>query len=265
MVGEDRADNPQPSPVRVIKISEMMLRVDDRYLGEIGNPSHRNQPMRFHYDPGIGMDIVGQGKKNYASVGLEDVVKLSENFGHVTVRRVFGNREADYLDTQIYEPIGAIERDITDKMHLVSELAEVAGVDLRELDIEDRAIKMAGSKNKVYSPEEFLDCYLKVVDEELKEKGKPPIAYQVKATGIIQSELTAIRESIVRYFYLYAELSGLPNETTPQKLTILEKFPAIGKDCLIEEYKNRPDLRFGDDLLVAISQHLSKQEQKEPL
>src|SRR3989344_7085891 len=75
---------------KALKISEMAVSVDGRYVGEAGNPSYGEQKSMFEYDPESGLLV--NGPRETMLLTKDDLVRVPHALGHVTVGRLLGGK-----------------------------------------------------------------------------------------------------------------------------------------------------------------------------
>jgi len=244
-------------PKRVLKISEMAVFVDGEHVGESMNPSYGERESMYEYD--VKGDLLISGHHGTALLNKNDLVKLPQDYGFISVERLLGDRTGQYSDKGMEIEIGKFFHRIRSKVDKISFLARELGVkfDINELD---HAIKSIFSLNKQYSPEELIEFVLVEMEEEYvrhssdkeKEEKIKGIIERLRKTEVLEKDPVKSRNGIVNYFYLYCEVAGIDASNTEEILKGFDDFLFLKE--LMDEYKRNSDGRFGDELLVACSQ-----------
>jgi hypothetical protein len=288
---EQTLSEAEPKTTKVLSISEMALRVDNidpedprrsdrQYIGEVGNPSYRNDILQMEYLPGEGLLISGQKLRNDSCVLSDtDMIELSAGRGCIKVSDFFqlskdewqqinarvGDEEHDLNGDKFNVLVSFIEREFDDVANKITYIAQTIGLDVRStFDLYSRA---AQKLEKHYTYSELVhSCFQEL--KEMSEYSNLGAAKDIKNedidliekwfTGCNQDNLNGDlrNKGIVSFFELYCALKKVDMTDTDAVESALENFHYYLE--LTDEFKKNPDSRFSDSLLVVLSKDTSK-------
>jgi hypothetical protein len=261
-----RGEQKSMPPHRVLRISESALFVDGAYIGEIGNSRYKDKEDMFTFDPEHGLLI--SGTKGEATLSKEDVASIPHALGHISIEHLLGSETVQLSGEGFERKLYAVARDVENRVNKIRLIAQTLGLEWQP-DTLDHYINRVAQTNPIFTPEELLEKVLEGLKEDMRfEKNEDKAAQAISAIdglkriGILSLGEKRRRETIVEYFYLYCRLKGIDTSSPTALLepNALEGFQFV--DELIEEYKRKPDARFGDAVLDACSQLQKKWERE---
>lgn len=242
---------------RVLKLSEEALFIDDKYVGECGNPTYKDRDDFFEYDPAAGL-LISAGKKDHI-LAPTDKIKIPHGYGHVTVDDFFYEQKAKFSGKDFVIRLSEFYRNAREALKGVCSLAKAIGlVDRHELIdwIVDASLKRVFEKNGHYSPRGLIDELIAGFEEKLdrdesSDKTREKECFEIlKKSAILSLNPENRRAAVVDFFYLYCRAAGIDASDWDQIYEkAFQEFPFI--EDLIEEFRRLPDIRFGDALLGA--------------
>ncbi len=258
-------DKEKQSTKQVVKISEMALSVDDKYLGEIGNPNYRDKKKMFEYFPESGVLIAGT--KETVQVNTTDLVELPDYFGYVSFERMMGSVPKTYSGQEFSVEIAKQWDLANSKLNKVlflfkaAELKNQASIN----QFKDFCTRTASGVKEQYSPEDVVNAGLNTIKRDIEqqhESGSDEEARLIELlkkaakTGIFSPDLKKSQTAIVDYFYTCCEMTHIDASNPNALLKYFDSFWFT--DELIAEFEKAPNARFGDALIDACKEYQKK-------
>lgn len=252
----------------IAKVSEMMLSINGEYVSEIGNPSYEEKDNMITQKPDGTITIEGTGKT--VTVQPDDLVKIPHGYGQVSFEQLLGktDKKREFSGRAFEGEIGEVFKNAERRYEKITGLLGDNRDKLLEIS---KAVEKIGRTDETmvenYSPEQLFHTILDTKEKEYamwnhndeeKEKHKE-LVEGMKEIEILSDDPEKSREAIVGYCYLHCRANDV-DATSAEK--ILEHFET-GEAYfflaeLLQEYDTHADSRFGDALLVAISQFIRR-------
>ncbi len=262
MYKEPKNETPKP---HVLKISESMLFVDGDGIDEIGNIMYRELPHMFSYDPNVGLHIHTRSPRNNRELGPNDFIKLNGHYGYVTVKELLGDEPRDFREKEFDMLVMRYSDKFRKPLEKITYIASLLGI--KEQPVTDDnwqyALQNLSREKKYFHPNDLQLAYAEDRnDRQPINDGEEPFDFKRLIKENMLSE-----QGIVRLFYLYCELRGVDTTNVNDIVESgLKKFHYQYCFDLMEEFRKNPDIRFGDELLVACEKYekeIADEEAKE--
>ena len=265
---EPKKEKKERPKKNIVKVSEMMLSINGEYVSEIGNPSYEENERMFIQKPDGTITIDGTGKM--VTVQPDDVVKIPHGYGHASFKQLLGETgERREFSGRAFE--GKISEVFTSAERKYEKITELLGDNRDKLLEISKAVEKMGRTDETmvenYTPEQLFHTILDTKEkehavwsrtEEEKEKYKELIE-GMKKIEIVSDDPEKSREAIVGYCYLHCEANNVDAANAEEILKHFETGEAYFFLAeLLHEYDTQADSRFGDALLVGISQFIRR-------
>lgn len=269
---DNRNTDNAPRIAHVISVSEMMLRVNGKYVDEIGNPSYQPLDNRFEYDAEGAFAINSRSAETALLVEPQEVaIRVpGGDHGHVSVDRLFPAGSGELSDNEYFGRMAEVADHSRQRIWAMRETLGTFGVEVTD-DSMDRIVSKLLNSGEVgvpypYTPEELLTAMADHVRDELSwhEDGEEVVGAldetldSLKALGVMDADPEVSKRSSVGYFNLFGRLKGYDMSSVEAVSEALGEFPYLNQ--LTEEYNRSADARFGDTLLAAMAEQARDQE-----
>lgn len=252
----------------VLNCSEMGLYLDGDLISEIGNPSYGNRADFCYWDPvekRVLFQAIGHGDK-LIELGGDDLLKLKEDVGHVPLAlALHGHKDHAISDAQFqHEVVYALSHQAQGGIQKIGLLAKALGYSFDASTL-DYCIKRVAESHPTYSPQDLWREMFHCLEERAQfDEDRSEVTHQairqLIATGVLDMDQERSKRGIVSFVSLWLRLRGV-DQSNPHVLAkdLWEHLPSSyypQQDLygqLLDEYKRRPDHRFSDALLIAVS------------
>lgn len=228
----------------------------------------------FAYSPESGLFI--NGPSGSALMGSLDHINLDDGMGYISVATFFNDKKITLTQKEFLEKHRTESMKVRNKVDKLLAYAYALGKRNEDFKIRpDDILKKLKDEKGFYSREALIMNYMDIVAEAILDEPDSDKLDKIEQlfmnSGILDFDLDTKGRSpgVVTLFYSFANTfctkRNLDYSTTPNTALALSKFPFY--DELMQEYKRQPDGRFGDILLVMLSEQDRHQQKliEEPL
>lgn len=266
----DQNPSPEIHTPRVLKISEMALFYGGDCISEIGNPSYSDRSDFCYYDRTDGAIMIqgiGHGDR-LVEMRENDLLLLKGYVGHVPLGFVLRERHDEPLsgrefEHRVYYPL---VRQAEASLQRIKLLAQAFGIPFDDHKIDLCKVRVA-EQNPHFAPHELWKETLETLPQDRELLRDPERAERLRvairelvATGTLTMDEVQARQKVVSFAYAWLRWQGIDRSDPRAVARVLwEDLPRTYLpeqsfyDQLLDEYVRRPDGRFGDTLLIAVS------------